>query len=110
MFKRFLTPNNKYIKYMNEQISATKQMTNVEIAKELGTTKQYITNTIKSALRKIYKNIKEDHEEFSPFEIFQAMALALGVEKQKDLSIFFGLMPPELRKKIKEDARGKFRG
>ena len=106
------------------QICEAIAMSGEEIAKKLGVTRQYVSNTLKSAMRKIYIGIKQASGD-GPFKVAITMANMLhpevlsqdklikrpdGARGEKELvhqsyKDFFNLFPPDIRKEIEEDAK-----
>ena len=77
-----------------------------EIAVAIGATKQYVSQTLRSAMGKYYKGVKRMHPEYTPFEICKEMMEMFDVD-DNDLSNFFNLFPTEHKNKIKESAAKK---
>ena len=81
------------------------EMTGAEIAKELGISRQAVSNTLKRAMKKVFKEAMK-LEKWSPFEAAVALSQMFG--QDADLNKFFRLFPPDVRKEIENDAREKF--
>jgi len=71
-----------------------------EIAQELGFTRQYVCNTLKSALRKIYYSLKDQNPDMTPFEIVNGVREFFGLEDADDIQMFFSCFPSDIRKEI----------
>jgi hypothetical protein len=108
----------------NRQICEAVAMSGEEIAQKLGVTRQYVSNTLKSALRKVYLGIKDVSGD-PPFKVAITMANMLNPDvlaKNKQVKIaggkrgesttvyqgyrdFFNMFPGDIRKEIEEDAK-----
>jgi len=95
----------KYL--MKEEDDLPREMTGAEIAKELGISRQAVSNTLKRAMKKVYIEAKK-LEKWSPFEAAVALSQMFG--QDADLNKFFRLFPPDVRKEITDDAKEKFKG
>ena len=91
---------------MNEE-DLPREMTGAEIAKELGISRQAVSNTLKRAMKKVYQEAMK-LEKWSPFEAAVALSQMFG--QDADLNKFFRLFPPDVRKEIENDAREKYAG
>lgn len=80
-------------------------MTGAAIAKELGITRQAVSNTLKRALTKVYKETKNIDKNWDNFEVAVAMSQMFGVDQdsEEELKKFFKLFPPAIRKDIEKD-------
>jgi len=81
-------------------------MTVAQIARELGITRQAVSNNLKRAMSKVYVEVRNTEKSWGPFEVGVAMSQMFGVEQdsQEELKKFFKLFPPKLRKEIETDA------
>jgi len=81
-------------------------MTGAQIARELGITRQAVSNNLKRAISKVYAEVKKTESGWGPFEAAVAMSQMFGVEQDspEELKKFFKLFPPKIRKEIEEDA------
>jgi len=81
-------------------------MTGAQIARELGITRQAVSNNLKRAMTKVYAEVKKTEKGWGPFETAVAMSQMFGVEQDspEELKKFFKLFPPKLRKEIEADA------
>lgn len=84
-------------------------MTGAEIAKELGVTRQAVSNTLKRTLGKLISAVRKDHPEWDYFDSAVSIMTFLDVE-ENDMSKFFKLFPPKVRDKIEYDARKRMGG
>ena len=82
----------------------TEQKTGAEIAKELGITRQAISNILKRSMEKVYKEARKVDTTWGPFETATAMSIMFNVEDQ-EINKFFRLFPPKIRKEIEDDAK-----
>lgn len=85
----------------NSFYKRTIPMDGEEIAQELGFTRQYVSNTLKSALRKIYYSLKDQNPDMTPFEIVNGVREFFGLEDADDIQMFFSCFPSDIRKEIK---------
>jgi len=83
-----------------------KEMSGADIAKELGISRQAVSNTLKRAMKKAFIEAKKV-EDWSAFETAVALSVMFGQDKG-DLKKFFRLFPPDIRKEIEADAVKKF--
>jgi len=81
------------------------QLSGAEIARELGISRQAVSNTLKRAMKKAYQEARK-LEDWSPFEAAVALAQMFG--QTNDLGKFFKLFPPDIRKEIENDAKEKY--
>lgn len=82
-----------------------------DIAKELGITRQAVSNTLKRALKKVFTEMKKQNPEWDAFQI--AVALAQGWETANtaaEMKKFFKLFPPAVRKEIEQAAAKYYPG
>jgi hypothetical protein len=84
-------------------------MTGEEIAREMKTTRQYVSQTLKSGMKKVYCGIARTKPHYTPYEIALEMLLMFDVSTH-DAPAFFNLFPPKYREKIKKDATKRFPG
>jgi len=80
-----------------------KAMSGEEIAQELGTTRQYISNTLKSAMTKVFDNAQKQFPDLGPYEVAMELIKILQVDEE-DVGNFYNLFPPRIRELIKKDA------
>jgi len=85
------------------------QMSGEEIARELGITRQAVSNTLKRALKKMFIEFKKLEPEWGDFETAVAMSQMLRVNND-EMSKFFKMFPPEIKKKIELDAEKFYHG
>lgn len=81
-------------------------MTGAQIARELGITRQAVSQNLKRAMSKVYADVKKTESGWGPFESAVAMSQMFGVEQDspEELKKFFKLFPPKVRKEIEQDA------
>jgi len=82
------------------------EMSGAEIAKDLGISRQAVSNTLKRAMKKAFIEAKKI-EDWGAFETAVAMSVMFG-QGEGDLNKFFRLFPPDIRKEIEADAVKKF--
>lgn len=76
-----------------------------EIAKELGVTRQSVSNILKKAMKKVYLKAKEMEPLLSPFEISCTLLNILNVgHTQEEVKSFYNLFPLDIRNEIEKDA------
>jgi len=80
------------------------QKTGAEIAKELGVTRNAVSQMLKRAIGKVYKEVRKLDKSFDAFEAVTAMSLMFNVDEE-ELSKFIRLFPPDIRKEIETDAK-----
>jgi len=80
-------------------------MTGSQIAKEVGITRQAVSNTLKRAMDKVFAEVKKLEKGMDNFEVAVMMSQIFGVEQdsEEELKKFFKLFKPATRKKIEED-------
>lgn len=86
-------------------VERVKPMSGEEIAQELGTTRQYVCNTLKSGMRKIYISLKKLNPDMTPFEIVNAIREFFGLEDSEDIQMFFDAFPPDIRLEIQNSCQ-----
>ena len=77
------------------------------IAADLGTSRQYIDQTIKRAMRKVFKGVSLMNPDSSPFEVTLIIAKMFKVVQDADFEKFFTDFPEDIRRKIMADALTK---
>jgi|GEM_PF-4694160 predicted transcriptional regulator len=86
------------------------QMSGQEIAKELGITRQAVSNTLKRAMGKAFAFLKKENRDMDAFEIAAMMAIGWdAANTTAEMKKFFTLFPPEIRKEIELAASKRFR-
>jgi hypothetical protein len=98
---------NKGLKEMASKVRMIlkegKPMSGEEIAKAEGTTRQYISNTLKSAMGKAFIQAQKQFPDMSPYEVAKQMITLFQVDDD-DVGNFYNLFPPSIREIIKKDA------
>lgn len=80
-------------------------MDGAEIAKELGITRQAVSNILKKSMRKFYNQVKYIDETWGPFERSCAMMRMLNVDHvEEEIKKFYNLFPMDIRNEIEKDA------
>lgn len=78
-----------------------------EIASELKVSAPYVSQTLKSALSKVYKLLKKENK-LSPFESICLMMYLFKInECDCDIIKFYKLFPSNIKMEIREDAKEK---
>ena len=83
----------------------TRAMSGSEIARELGCSRQAVSQTLKRAVTKLYEGLQEQGITESPTETVMFMRDWLGVTDEEDIQQFFDMFPKNIREQIKLDAR-----
>ena len=83
------------------------QMNGAEIAKELGISRQAVSQTIKRGLVKMYDALMKENST-GPFETAVNLAIGLNVDDE-EYKKFFKLFPPKIRTSIEDDAKNLIR-
>lgn len=88
-------------------------MNGEEIAKALGYSRQSVSQLLKRALYKCYRQIARTQRDMTPFEIIMLLAKMLNVgmnieNNGTEMKKFFRLFPGNIRRKIKKDAAKRF--
>lgn len=78
--------------------------TGEEIAKEIGITRQAVSQHLKRAVKKFYIETEKIDSTWGPFDIAVNMSIMLNIG-ENDLKKFLSLFPSTLKKKIEDDAR-----
>jgi len=80
-------------------------MTGAKIAKELGITRQAVSNTLKRALDKAFIEAKKIDKSWDNFGAAVALSQIFGVDQdsEEELKKFFKLFKPATRKMIEQD-------
>lgn len=76
-----------------------------EIARELGTSRQAVSQTLKRAVTKLYNGLQEEGITDSPTDTIMFMREYLGIQDEEDIQQFFDMFPKNIRDEIKLDAR-----
>jgi len=90
------------------------QYTGAEVAKELGITRQAVSNTLKRAMKKVFLEFQKVDKSWDAFETAVAMSqgfsdLVMGSD-EVELKKFFRLFPPDIKKRIEQDAEKRMAG
>jgi len=92
----------EYLKEESEYINP-RGMSGADIARELGISRQAVSQALKRAMGKMYEAYKKEMKT-SPFETAVSIAIGLEVDDD-DFNKFFKLFPPATRKEIEEDSK-----
>ncbi len=76
-----------------------------EIARQEKCTRANISQKLKSALRKVYRNILEENLVEGPYEAFNYMVDFFNLQQQDDINEFYKTLPKKIKEEIKEDAK-----
>lgn len=78
-------------------------MTGSEIARELGVSRQAVSQILKKAIDKVYKGLMNENITESPLQTVMFMRDWFGVEAKEDIKQFIDLLPREVYKEVKLD-------
>lgn len=77
-------------------------LTQSEIERELGVTRQNVSQILKRGLRKVYQYVKKVNSDFTDFEVACYISQMMNVDKsQNEMIKFFKLFPSDIKKLIK---------
>jgi predicted transcriptional regulator len=80
-------------------------MNGADIAREIGITRQAVSNILKKAMGKVYIEVGKLDKTMKPFEISCMMLRILDVPSDSDeIKKFYNLFPPKIKKEIEKDA------
>ena len=84
-------------------------MSGSEIARAEGITRQAVSQTLKSGVRKVYNEILRQRIADNPFDAVCAMMVGFGLHEatQDDITDFIFLLPMDIRREVKKDDRCK---
>jgi hypothetical protein len=90
----------------------TVPMDGSEIAQHFGVTRQNVSQTLKRAMAKFYKEVGLLHPEMKPFQRALLMMDMFDIGEKEDVNKFFHLFPPKIKNEIKNDVleNKNFRG
>ena len=82
-------------------------MTGEEIATELNTSRQHISQQLKKIMERAYNHVKVNNKDMTPFKIAVRLAVVFGINQRDENEVkkFFKLFPMEVRAKIKDDGK-----
>ena len=82
-------------------------MSGEEIAQVLGISRMAVSNSLKRSLKKIFFFLKKTNKNLDSFEIAVTMSelLNVSVDNSSEMSKFFNLFPPAIKREIKENAK-----
>ena len=87
----------------------SKGMSGSDIARDLGITRQAVSQTLKSGIRKVYNEILRQRIADTPFDAVCTMMVGFGLHEstQDDINDFIYLLPMDIRREVKKDDRCK---
>jgi hypothetical protein len=102
--------DKKYIDWTKVKVTNTLPMSGEDITKNIyeqtgvKITRQGVSSAIKTAMKKVYKNIRRSNKTLTPFQAALQMFQILYAysPSNKDAETFFNLLPNSIRKEIKE--------
>ena len=74
-----------------------------EIARDMGISRQAVSNTLKRAMKKVYISTQELNPGIRPFETAVMMMKMFEVIDSNEVNKFFHLFPPNIRDEIRND-------
>ena len=101
---------SEYSEWLNNPYS----MNGEEIAEALDYSRQNVSQLLKRALTKCYLYVSRTQKDMKPFEIVTLISKMLNIGEgpeeiaSAETKKFFKLFPPDIRRKIKQDARERF--
>jgi|GEM_PF-2151317 len=76
-----------------------------EIARQLGISRQAVSQALKRGLRKFYYGVQKMDNTWTPFQVVMVMARMLQQDGSiKELKTFINLLPSDVRSLVVEDA------
>ena len=81
----------------------------IQIAGDLQVTRQYVDQTLKRAMRKVFKKVKDMNPDCKPFEVVILISKMFKISQAKDFEKFFTDFPEDVRKEVMADALTKTR-
>jgi predicted transcriptional regulator len=85
-------------------------MSGEEIAKELGITRQAVSQTLKRAMGKAFEEMKKMNKDMDAFEVAAMMAMGWDAANTvAEMKKFFTLFPPKIRSEIEQAASKRTR-
>lgn len=88
----------------------TRAMSGSEVARELGISRQAVSQTLRRTMGKLYKLVLERGYEDTPTGAVMFLQNMLNVSEEDDVRDFYDLFPPRIQKQIHEDAIKQFGG
>jgi DNA-binding transcriptional regulator LsrR (DeoR family) len=87
-----------------------KPMTGSEIARELDITRQAVSQTLKSGIRKMYNEVLRTKIADTPFDAICALMYGFNLHEasQEEVVDFLFLLPNDIRREVEKDARCRF--
>jgi len=101
---------SEYSEWLNDPYS----MNGEEIASALDYSRQNVSQLLKRGLAKCYLYVSRTQKDMKPFEIATFISKMFNIgEGPEEIAAaeakkFFKLFPPDIRRKIKQDARERF--
>jgi predicted transcriptional regulator len=75
-----------------------------QISKELGITRQAVSQSIKRGMEKCYTAVAEMNQDKSPFQVACHLMVMFNVNEEEETRKFIKLFPPRTRRLIVKDA------
>jgi len=90
---------------MVDNINYVQSMSGSEIARELGISRQAVSQLLKRSISKVYNGILEKGLTDTPTETAMFMMDWFGIEDEEDIQQFYDLFSVEIQDKIRRDAK-----
>jgi IS30 family transposase len=91
--------------YDRYSVAAQHDEKSSEIARQLGISRQAVSQALKRGLRKFYRGVQEMDRSWTPFQVVMVMARMLQQDGSiKELKALIGLLPSDVRDIVVEDA------
>lgn len=88
---------------MLRNITYTRAKSSSDIAREMGITRQAVSQSLKRAITKVYNGLQTEGITDSPAKTLIFMREWFGIEDEDDIKQFITLLPPKIRREVKED-------
>lgn len=86
-------------------ITYHKAMTGSDIARELGVSRQAVSQILRKAVSKVYTGLIEEKVTESPLETVKFMRDWFGVEVEDDIKQFLDMLPSDVLQEVRDEAR-----
>ena len=83
-------------------ITFGRSMDGTEIADKCGFSRQYVSQTLKRAMKKFYIEVKKLDRSLNAFDRTLLMMEMLNVTEKDDVKNFYHLFPPDIREDIRK--------
>ena len=90
---------------MLQNVNYERAMSGSQISRELGISRQAVSQALKRAMKKIYEGLLAEKITENPSETIMFMRDWFGVTDEEDIEQFFDLFPKNIQDEIREHAR-----